>query len=255
MKAIEGSKLTFVHAKYLIDYFGGLSNIRYLGHGANPEDYGYLDGSDDIRSGHINLVMMANNGLGGNHMYDRKGFIPGIEAARKMGLPITIMCPSKGNRELIESITPYDKLKVLYDLDYAETIERMRDHHIFLSPSMLEAGHPNLTITESIAMGMPVVGTMESDMPGLSRIDLNSDLTIDVDHLVTGIKDVISRYSSYALECKTQRSLLSWEVVVSRMLMDYTSNKIEKNIFFVYINEIFKYSCFFYFLYSKALEI
>jgi autotransporter strand-loop-strand O-heptosyltransferase len=222
MEAIRGSKLTFVHAKYLIDYFGGLSNIRYLGHGANPEDYGYLDGSDDIRSGHINLVMMANNGLGGNHMYDRKGFIPGIEAARKMGLPITIMCPSKGNRELMESIKPYDKLEVLYDLDYTETIERMRDHHIFLSPSMLEAGHPNLTITESIAMGMPVVGTMESDMPGLSRIDMNSDLTIDVDHLVTSIKDVISRYSSYVLECKTQRSLLSWEVVVSRMLMDYT---------------------------------
>jgi len=247
MEAIRGSELTFVHAKYLIDYFGGLDNIRYLGHGANPEDYEYSDGSNDIRNGHINLVMMANNGLGGNHMYDRKGFIPGIEAARKMNLPITIMCPSKGNNELIESITPYDKLEVLYDLGYAETIERMRDYHIFLSPSMLEAGHPNLTITESIAMGIPVVGTMESDMPGLSRIDMNSDLTIDVGHLVTGINDVISRYPAYALACKEQRSLLSWEVVVSRMLMDYakyvkigqrdlilnsylSSNKMEENV-------------------------
>ena len=221
MEAIRGSELTFVHAKYLIDYFGSLSNIRYLGHGANPDDYEYSDRSNDIRNGHINLMMMANNGLGGNHMYDRKGFSPGIEAARKMNLPITIVCPSKGNSELIESIAHYDKLKVLYDLDYIETIKRMRDHHIFLSPSMLEAGHPNLTITESIAMGIPAVSTMESDMPGLNRIDLVEDYKIDVDHLVTCINDVISRYPSYVLECKEQRSLLSWEVVVSRMLMDY----------------------------------
>jgi autotransporter strand-loop-strand O-heptosyltransferase len=221
LEAIKGSVLSFVHAKYLVDYFESLPQLRYLGHGANIEDYEFIDRSNEVMSGQTKLLMMANNGLGGNVMYDRKGFIPGIEAARKLNLPITIVCPGKGNKELLSQVNPYDKLKVLYDLNYEDTLSEMSKYHIFLNPSMLEAGHPNLTVTESICRGIPVVGTAESQIPGQKVVDLKSDLTVDPDEIADSISEVISNYSHYVLDCKENRSLLSWEVVVSRMLMDY----------------------------------
>lgn len=220
-EAIEGSVLSFVHAKYLVEYFGSLPQLRYLGHGANVDDYEFADRSKEVISGETRLLMMANNGLGGNVTYDRKGFIPGIEAARKLNLPITIICPEKGNKELLSAVSPYDKLQVLYDLNYEDTLTEMEKYHIFLNPSMLEAGHPNLTVTESICRGIPVVGTAESQIPGHKRVELRSDLTVDPVEIADSISHVIDNYSSYVLDCKENRSLLSWEVVVSRMMMDY----------------------------------
>lgn len=219
-KAIQGSVFSFVHAKYLVDYFDVPGKIRYLGHGANLEDYGFRDRSVDVLEGKTKLVMMANNGLAGNHLYDRKGFGPGIEAAKKLSLPITIICRSQGNSELIETLPKYNGLTVMYDLNYEEAIREIDSCHVFLNPSMLEAGHPNLTVSESICMGIPVVGTSETRIPGTEMVTLNN-LLVSSEELSEKIKEVIHFYSSYVLECKHQRGLLSWEVVVSRMLMDY----------------------------------
>lgn len=218
--AIEGSVLTFVHAQYLVDYFGVPGKIRYLGHGANLKDYWFEDRSRDILENGPKLVMMANNGLGGNQFFDRKGFGPGIEAARRLKAPITILCRSEGNRDLLESFADYEGLNVIYDMDYEHSISELRNHNIFLNPSMLEAGHPNLTVTESIAMGIPVVGTSEREIAGTYVIHME-DQSVQVDDIVRGIESVCLSYSKYVLECKENRGLLSWEVVVSRLLMDY----------------------------------
>jgi autotransporter strand-loop-strand O-heptosyltransferase len=223
LEAIEGSQLSFVHAKYLVEFFGSPKKLRYLGHGANIGDYDFIDRSREVSQGHVKLLMMANNGLGGDSNYDRKGFVPGIEAARKLDLPITLICPSKGNQEFISTIKPYEKLNVLYDLEYGITLKEMASHHIFLNPSMLEAGHPNLTVTESIARGIPVAGTMEEEIPGTRRIGLPDNLMVSSDELANSISEIISKYSSYVMECKNQREIFSWEVVVSRMLMDYSN--------------------------------
>ena len=67
-------------------------------------------------------------------------------------------------------------------------------------------------------MGIPVVGLMESDLKGMKRIGTSQ--TVD---LVDGVSEVIQKYPQYVLECKEERSLVSWEVVVSRMLMDYAA--------------------------------
>jgi hypothetical protein len=72
--------------------------------------------------------MMANNGLLGNPLFDRKGFIPGIECARNLDLPITIICPSKNNKEFFEknsSAANYSKLNILYDVDYENTLAEL----------------------------------------------------------------------------------------------------------------------------------
>jgi autotransporter strand-loop-strand O-heptosyltransferase len=225
LEAIEGSILSFVHAKYLIDFFGSAPQLRYLGHGANIQDYIFKDRSQQILSGETRLLMMAHNGIIGDPFFDRKGFIPGVLAAKQLNLPITIICPSKINKDFFEAhpeIYTYEKLQVLYDLDYKTSLRIADEHHIFLNPGVLEAGHPNLTVTEHICMGIPVVGTMELDLPGQKRINFTSS-GVDYQELSEAIKEVIDSYSCYVLNCKEQREILSWEVVVSRMLMEYTN--------------------------------
>jgi autotransporter strand-loop-strand O-heptosyltransferase len=224
IEAIKGSILSFVHAKYLVDFFENQPQIRYLGHGANIYDYIFMDRSSDLLQNGAKVIMMAHNGIIGDYKFDRKGFIPGILAAKKLDLPITIICPSKINKDFLESnpeISTYKNLTVMYDLDYQTSLSVMNSHHIFLNPGVLEAGHPNLTVAESISMGIPVVGTMESHLPGLKRVPI-VDGKVTVNHLSEAIEEVLNTYSSHVLDCQKQRDLLSWEVIVSRMLMDYT---------------------------------
>lgn len=225
LEAIEGSVLSLVHAKYLIEFFGSAPQLRYLGHGANIQDYGFKDRSQQVISGETRLLMMAHNGIIGDPLFDRKGFIPGVLAAKKLNLPITIICPSKINKDFFEAhpeIYSYEKLQILFDLDYETSLKISDAHHIFLNPGVLEAGHPNLTVTEHICMGIPVVGTMESDLPGQKRVPFTSD-GVDSEILSSSIKEVVDSYSCYVLDCKEQREILSWEVVVSRMMMEYTN--------------------------------
>jgi len=218
LKAIKGSTLTFVHAKYLIDYFDNLPQIRYLSHGVNIKDYYFEDRSNEVLKDNVSLIMMGNNGLGGDHLIDRKGFIQGIESARKLDLPITIICPKNNNEDFFKNRLQkkYDKLNILYDLDYHESIQELRKHHIFLNLGNLEAGHPNLTVTENIAMGIPVVSLMERDLYGTKKIN-----SLDIEEISNAILDIKNSYSKYILECFENRNLFSWEVIVSKMLMDY----------------------------------
>jgi len=214
-QAIKNSKLTFVHSKHLIEFFDNLPQIVYLPHGANLKDYKFIDRSNLIRKDETKLIMMANNGIGGDPLSDRKGFLIGIEAAKQLNLPITIMCPS-GNKVFFDHHKPnYDKLEILYDLDYQKSIDTLNQFDIFLHPSNLEAGHPNLTITESLAMGIPVVGTSNIDMKGLVRVERS------VNDFIEGIKLCINKYDSLVSDMENYRYLLSWDIIVSKMLQNY----------------------------------
>lgn len=218
-EAIKNSKLTFVHSPHLVDYFDSMPNIVYLQHGANLADYIFEDRSESIRTEN-KLLMMANNGLAGNPLTDRKGFLLGISAAMGLGLGITIICPSS-NRQFFDhhlkdtDAENYGGLNILYDLDYEQAISEMRKHNIFLNPSYIEAGHPNLTVTESLAIGIPVVGTSFVDMPGLVKCQL------DTKSLTNGIVECITRYDSLVEEIRTNRHSLSWDIVVTKMLQHY----------------------------------
>ena len=214
-KAIRNSKLTFVHSKHLVEYFDSLPNIVYLPHGANLDDYKLIDRSGRLVNKSPELLMMANNGVGGNPLSDRKGFLVGIEAAKKMNLNLTIICPASNKQFFEYHNVNYDKLKILYDLDYQTTLSMMKDFDIFLHPSNLEAGHPNLTLTESISSGMPVVGVINTDIPGMIRVDR------DVNSFVYGINKAINSYDSLIGNIIENRYQFSWDIIVSRMLENY----------------------------------
>lgn len=212
--AIKNAKVAFVHSPHLIEWFDSMPNIVYLPHGANLKDYEFVDRSGMIRN-ECRLLMMANNGLGGDKLFDRKGFLIGIEAAKSLGYPITIMCPGE-NREFFEHHRPeYDKLDIRYDVGYEDSIRMMREYSIFLNPSYIEAGHPNLTVTECVAMGLPVVGTSFVDVPGLVRCER------DAESLRMGIIRLTTKYDTLVEEMREKRYMVSWDIAVNKMLQCY----------------------------------
>lgn len=216
-EAIKNAKLAFVHAKHLVEYFDNLPNIVYLPHGASLEDYKFFDRSSRVRQRPHKLVMMANNGVGGNNLIDRKGFLVGINAAKKLDLEISIICPSNGNKEFFDHHKPsYDKLTIHYDIDHKSSLKLLEESDIFLHPSNLEAGHPNLTLTEAVVSGLPVVGCLDRvDLPGMIRVNR------DDEQMVSGIIKAIDTYDSLINACYENRDFHCWSIIVTRMLNEY----------------------------------
>ena len=197
--AMRGAIKSFVPAKYLVDYFEGVP--EYFSHGA---DTLYFSGPD-TRPIH-KLLCVANNGYAYDQSVDRKGFGIAIEAARRLGLPITIAGPSNNKNYFEKNPPTYDNLTILYDLSEEELLTVYRNHSIFLHPSQLEAGHPNLTLVEALSCGLPVVGTFEQDnkLDGMAIVDAN------VEDVVTGITDIIENYEEYKTSARKQAEELDW---------------------------------------------
>src|SRR5690606_12332829 len=127
-----------------------------------------------------------------NPASDRKNFRLCIEAAKQLNLPITVAGPSKNNKLFFEEnsdLLDYENLTVKYDLNDEELLETFQSHSIFLNPSEIEAGQPNLTLLEAMACGLPVIATYNGsqDLPGIRRINPN------INDLIQGIQDVLGQ--------------------------------------------------------------
>lgn len=215
LEAIEGSVISFLHAKFLIGFFGSKKAV-YLEHGVNIAEYAFVERSTE----NIKLLCLANNGFIGDQSHDRKGFRYAIEAAWKLNIPITVAGPSNNKNffDANKDLLGYGGLTVLYDLNQEESVKLFSDHHIFLHPSELEAGHPNLTLLEAASTGMPIVGCMEEDMIGMLRID---HIEIHTESVYSKIREAIESYSALSRSSRKNAEFHSWEVVVSKMLEHY----------------------------------
>lgn len=212
LAAIEGSLISFVHAPFLVGYFGSRKAV-YLEHGVNVREYSFVE----RRGKEKKLLCLANNGLINDQKHDRKGFRYAIEAARQLNLPITVAGP-KNNLNFFEAnsdLLQYGRLNIIYDLNQADSVKLFQEHDIFLHPSDLEAGHPNLTLLEAAATGMPIVGCMEFQMPGMLLSSRNSD------ELAAKIKEAVSSYPLLSKLSRENSEFYSWEVVCSKMLEHY----------------------------------
>jgi autotransporter strand-loop-strand O-heptosyltransferase len=212
LAAIEGSVLSFVHAQFLVGYFGSPKAI-YLEHGVNIKEYSFVERDRKEKK----LLCLANNGLINDQSHDRKGFRFAIEAARRLNLPITVAGP-QNNKKFFDAnpdLLQYGRLKILYDLDQKESVELFQDHDIFLHPSELEAGHPNLTLLEAGATGMPIVGCMESPMEGMILASRDSE------DFASKIREAIDEYPILTRLSRENAEYHSWEVVCSKMLEHY----------------------------------
>lgn len=199
LEAMKYAVKSFVPAKYLVEYFDGIP--EYFSHGVNTVYF-----NPPVNRYKHKLLCVANNGYIHNQSEDRKGFGIAIEAARQVGLPITIAGPSN-NKNYFEKYPPnYDKLTVLYDLTEDELRKLYQEHTIFVHLSELEAGHPNLTILEAMASGLPVVGTLEKDNSLKGMITCSRNVTL----AAARISDVIYEYQHYKKEARQQAEALSW---------------------------------------------
>jgi len=210
-EAAKNSIHTFVSAKFLVDYFD-LPNVSYLSLGV---DNSFFKPKNIIKD--HKLLCVANNGFFHDSSEDRKGFSYAIEAARKLNMLITIAGP-KNNKKFFDKMNvQYDKLEIRYDLTEQQLLETYQEHTIFLHASILEGGHPNLTLLEAQACGLVVLATFEknNNLNGLIRIERNHRL------IAEKIKEVIENYDHYRninLESAREND---WSEVVEKMIQIY----------------------------------
>lgn len=214
LKAIQGSIISFTHAEFLVDYFEETDKLFYLSHGVDTSFF-KPNGEPQNINGH-KLLCVANNGYADDQTYDRKGFRYAIEAARELDLPITIVGPENNmnflnaNPDLLE----YDKLTLITNNpNDEELVDIYRSHTIFLHPSELEAGHPNLTLLEAISCSLPIVGCYSGYKPinSIVKIDRNTE------SVKNGIIHVIDNYNDYWINTLYDRIRFDWSVIVNRL--------------------------------------
>jgi len=191
LKAIENSVFSLSPCKYLIPYFGS-KKLRYFGHAVNTAIFNPTE-----RSVHSvpKLLCVANNGYSYDQKIDRKGFKFAIEAAMRLNMTLTIAGPKNNENffsTLPDELNNYSGLTKLFNLNEEELVKLYRDHDIFLHPSELEAGHPNLTLLEAMACGLPVVGTFEENAHDGMVV-----VARDTEQIIAGIMRVVANLDSY----------------------------------------------------------
>lgn len=202
-QAMEKSIFSLVPARYLVDYFN-LPNVHYFSHGVNTNTF---KPNETIPLYH-SLLMLANNGLGGYGSYDRKGFELGIKLAMSQNLPITIAGPKNNENWFNDNpwVFGYPKLNVVNEPTNHQLRQLYNSHTIFLHPSELEAGHPNLTLLEAAACGLPILGWIEEQtiFHGLWRSPRN------LKEMIRGLSTIIKEYDSYSERALQTANDLSW---------------------------------------------
>jgi autotransporter strand-loop-strand O-heptosyltransferase len=223
--AMKKSVASITYAEFLVDYFDTTDKLFYIPHGVDTKIY--ID--KNIKHNKHKLLCVANNGYANDPTSDRKGFRYAIEAAKKLNLEITIVGPDNNkkfftaNPDLLE----YEKIHFIKDPTEEELVNIYNDHTIFLHPSELEAGHPNLTLVEALACGLPVVGTYEGKKPldGMVKSLRNSN------DMVIKIQQVIDNYDYYKNETKKSAQKYDWKNVVKELNDFYSFTVSVKNNF------------------------
>jgi glycosyltransferase involved in cell wall biosynthesis len=137
-------------------------------------------------------------------------------------LPITIAGHPDNQKffDIHTELTTYKKLTLkLTNPTDEEVRELYHTHTIFLHPSMLEAGHPNLTLMEAASSCIPIVGTYKGSkhISGMWVIDEPT-----IDNVLTGIVETINNYDHRREEMFTVRKSYDWNHVVDTLNKYYT---------------------------------
>ena len=215
-EAIDKSVKSWVSAKYLVPYFDS-SKVSYLRLGVNSSIYQPVPTITKQRR----LLCVGNTGNSFDIYHDRKGFGQAIQVARALNWPITVAGPTDFNKRFFDSHKIIDvDLKLVYDLNEEDLVKLYSEHRIFLHPSDLEGGHPNLTILESLACGVPVVGTGFEELAGMQIV--NNDLV----SLMAGVIHVDKNYDLFRTAALKTAKEWSWNRTADDMLNSFERKNI-----------------------------
>ena len=204
LEAIDKSILTLVPARFLVDYFHH-PKVEYFSHGVNTQQFYPII---KPKPSNPKLLMIAANGLGGDSGFDRKGFTFGLALAMKRNLEITIAGPSFNKAFFNQHLwmLNYSKLNLVFDTPNSKLLELYHSHDIFIHPTMLEAGHPNLTMIEAAASGLPLIANWEyeTSFHGAWRAPR------DVFEMEKGLDDILENWESYIQNTIRTGTELNW---------------------------------------------
>jgi glycosyltransferase involved in cell wall biosynthesis len=210
---MKKSIFSITHAEHLLNYFDETDKLFYLPHGVNTSYFI----PNTTRPLNHRLLMVANNGLAGDYGFDRKGFRFGVEAAMELGLPITIVGTDANQKffDIHKDLLSYEKLNlVATNPSEDELLKIYHSHTIFLHPSMLEAGHPNLTLMEASSCCIPMAATYNGSMEIVGLFKLNQITTSDV---VSRVKEIIDGYDETINRMMFVREKYDWMNVSKRL--------------------------------------
>jgi len=215
--AMKQSVASITYAEFLVDYFDKTDKLYYIPHGVDNKIY--RDKGIRNSSKH-KLLCVANNGYADDPKSDRKGFRYAIEAARMLNMDITIVGPENNMNffRANDDLLSYDKLKMIKDPNEEELVNIYNEHTIFLHLSELEAGHPNLTLLEAMACGLPIIGTYNGKRPlmGLVKCSRNSK------EVKMKIEEVIQNWDEYHQLALETGKKYDWSNVVKELNDFYT---------------------------------
>lgn len=218
--AIKNSIISFTHAEFLVNFFDETDKLFYLSHGVNTD---YFKPDVLYRKEH-KLLCLANNGYSHDNSYDRKGFRYAIESAKELNLPITIAGPENNKNffDKNQDLLTYEKLNIIYHNPTEDEILKLyQTHSIFLHPSVLEAGHPNLTLLEALSCGLPVVGTFNGtkQLKGFVKVNTTTE------SVKQGLLEVLNKYESYVDDSQKTKIEFDWSVIINRLNKMYNTIK------------------------------
>lgn len=247
LEAMKKSIFSLAPAEYVVDYFDDTDKLFYLTHGVDTDYYLPTKAFYSVKNEPIThkLLMCANNGVAGDYGADRKGFRYGIEAAKFLNLSITIVGADANTKffEIHKDLLEYDKLTIIdTNPSEEEKLKIFQEHTIFLHPSNLEFGHPNLTLLEAASVCMPMVATYKGtkDIEGLSRIN-----EISSNSVIGGIHYIINDYERILDKMAKVRSSYSWLNVCKQLekkykaiqqFQNFSSEVIRQKYIYVYEN-------------------
>jgi glycosyltransferase involved in cell wall biosynthesis len=222
LEAIKGSVFSICHAESVMDFFDSTDKLFYLPHGVDTKYY--------IPNKYLvtekKLLMVAANGMAGDYNLDRKGFRLGIEAARKLDLPITIVGTEANTKffELNSDLLEYSKLTVdATNPTEDRKLQYFHEHSVFLHPSYLEFGSPNITLLESWACGLPIVGSYDGSRHSEGLQVLKA---LSVDEICSKIDYVYDNYENIRNKMLINKELHDWSTIVGYLKKMYEAYQV-----------------------------
>lgn len=218
LSAMKGSIFSICHTEHYLELFDEVDKLFYLRHGVNTEFFKEKDYFEPH-----SILMVANNGLAGDYSIDRKGFEIGIRAAKELDLPITII-GAEANKKFFELkpelLELHDKLTVICDNPTDDVVlQHYHKNTIFLHPSFLEAGHPNLTLLEAASCCLNIVASCKADLdiPCFYKLE-----TLSVDEVVNTIRGAINADGFWTqTDMLMKRDNYDWRYVVHHLIKYY----------------------------------